>query len=220
MTRRWVELSGVGRANWTQRPVAIVGGGPSLAGFDLKRLRDRFFVLAVNASIFDVPQINAGFSLDRRAMRYWWPRLREVDAPLYFAIPDNWLINIHDPPSHRMRFIRRAAGNWFNDDNWSISCGGSSGYGALQLAFKKGARRIVLLGFDYGSAPDGSWHHNEQHYTFFQRHEADKWREFAASFNAAVPVLQKAGAVVINGSPRSAITAFPRMTIEEALETV
>ena len=218
MSRICIEFGPTGPADWNDKPVALVGGGPSLSGFDLDQLRRRYRVVAVNASIFDLPWAEAGFSLDRRAMRHWWPKLRAATMPLYFAIPDHYLVNFYMPPTPNMRFIRRHPGAYFSAYDWMITCGGTSGYGALQLAFKKGAREITLFGFDYGASPSGAWHHNEGHYNFFQGQQAHKWREFAASFDVAAPVLKAAGVKVLNASPHSAITAFPRTSPEKAID--
>lgn len=137
--------------------------------------------------------------------------------PLWLAVPDTCLRNFYGRPAPSMSFVRRIPGNWFSDHPWAISCGGTSGYGALQLAFKKGARAITLFGFDYGASPSGQWHHNESHYHFGYNQHDDKWARFAASFSAAAPVLAKAGVRVLNASPNSAISVFPKCSPQQAI---
>ena len=218
MARQYVPLGSAGAQDWGQRPVAIVGGGPSLRGFDLGRLQGRFTVLAVNASIFDCPFADAGFSIDRRAARNWWPRLvSEVSMPLTFAVPDPWLVNFSGPPRPGMKFVRRMSGTAITSLPTLISAGGTSGFGALHFAFLRGARRIVLFGYDYAPSDAGLWHHNQHHYDFPHHQLAADWAQWARNFEAAAPVLREAGVEVINASPRSAITAFPRVSLEEAL---
>ena len=203
--------------DWGDRPVAIVGGGPSLRGFDFDRLRGRFTVLAVNASMFDIPFADAGFSIDRKAMREWWARLRQLRYPQYYAVPDFDLPGITIPPTTQMHFLLRRPGNVFDRRPGCISAGGTSGFGALHLAYHRGARKIILLGFDYGGR-GGNWHHNEQHYGFRQTQDAKNWAQWARNFDHAAAVLCKSGVEVINASPESAITVFPRITVEEALK--
>lgn len=212
-----VRLDSVGPADWNDRPVALVGGGPSLTGFNLDRLRDRYRVVAINGSIFDIPWADAGFSLDRLAMRMWWERLRASSVPLWFAVPDCFLRNFNGLPAPSMRFVRRMPGSSFSDSPWWISCGGTSGYGALQLAALKGARSITLFGFDYGASPSGAWHHNERHYHFAPVQIPDKWTRFASAFNAAAPVLAGAGVKVLNASLNSTISVFPKCTPQQAI---
>lgn len=218
MSRQIVRFSTVGATNWGDRPVAIVGGGPSLQGFDFHRLQDRFRVLTVNASAFDVPFATAGFSIDRKAARYWWQRLKaEVSFPFYLAMPEPILVEFDGPPPPSMVFLRRVQGTSFTAHPGWISTGGTSGFGALHLAFLKGARQITLFGFDYRPSARGQWHHNEAHYNFRQTQALNDWAQWARNFDHVAPVLKEAGVEVINASPDSAITAFPRVSINEAL---
>jgi hypothetical protein len=217
IARQSIRLGSAGERDWGRRPVAIVGGGPSLNGFDFERLRDRFTVLAVNASMFDLPWADAGFSIDRRAARIWWPRLRALAMPVYLAMPDPYLVNFDGPPAPSMRFVRRVPGTALTSWGWQISAGGTSGFGALHLAFLKGAKRITLFGFDYGTAGP-AWHHNEQHYAFPHRQCRADWTQWAKNFERAAYVLTAHGVSVINASPGSAIEAFPRVSLEEALK--
>jgi hypothetical protein len=218
MSRQFVHLGTVGAADWKERPVAIVGGGPSLRGFNFERIRERFTIVAVNASIFDIPFASAGFTIDRRAARNWWPRLvSEVKFPLYFAVPDPWLVNFTCPPTPQMMFLRRTTGSTFTHHRGVISGGGTSGFGALHLAFLKGARKVTLFGFDYSPSPQGEWHHNQKHYAFKHAQVPANWSQWARNFDNVAPVLREAGVEVVNASPRSAITAFPRVSLNEAL---
>lgn len=45
----------------------------------------------------------------------------------------------------------------------------------------------------------------------------DLWPQWIAPFNEALPELQTLGVQVTNGSPVSAITAFPKCTVEEGI---
>lgn len=215
--RRLVSFGTAGARDWSDRPVAIVGGGPSLQGFDFGRLRSRFTVVAVNASMFDLPFADAGFSIDIRAARNWWPKIRnEVRFPFYLAIDNPVLDHFSGPPPSSVVFLRRVQGTALSTNPVLISAGGTSGFGALHLSFLKGAKRITLFGFDYQPSAVGEWHHNEQHY-FPHRQRLWDWQKWARNFDAAASVLRQAGVEVVNASPGSAITAFRRVSIEEAL---
>lgn len=217
MTRTPIRFGRVSEPFWDEKPVAILGGGPSLRGFDFERLKGRFHVLAVNGTIFDVPWAAAGFSLDRLAMREWWPRFcAEVQMPLHFAVPNPWLLNIEGTPAPNMLFYRRVARASFIKNRGEIASGGTSGFGAVNLAWLKGARKIVLFGFDYG-ATEGGWHHNPQHYAFEYRQVDANWQKWARNFHNVARRLTAEKVEVINASPLSRITAFPKMTIDEVL---
>jgi hypothetical protein len=211
-----IEFTSGVRKDWGQKPVAIVGGGPSLRGFDFNRLRDRFTVLAINGSMFDIPFADAGFSLDLKAIRLWWPRLVGLGYEQFYAVDRRWISGINSKPTPKMRFLLRRQGPDLSTADGIITAGGTSGFGALNLAFLRGAKKIVLLGFDYGGA-GGVWHHNEHHYTFQQQQDRDNWAKWATNFNRPAQFLRKTGVEVINASPDSAITAFPRSTIDEVI---
>jgi hypothetical protein len=213
---QYIRLGTVGPKDWGDKPVAIVGGGPSLKGFDFERLKDRFTIVAVNASMFDIPFADAGFTIDNRAMREWWPRLLGISYPQFYAVPHHILRLAGGPPTRQMNFIRRQQGAELTTMPSRITAGGTSGFGALHLAFLRGAKKIVLFGFDYSSG-NGQWHHNEGHYTFQQQQDAAQWQRWAKNFDRAAVILKGHNVEVINASPESAIQAFPKCSIEEAV---
>lgn len=97
-----------------------------------------------------------------------------------------------------------------------IHTGASSGYQAANLALHLGARRIVLLGFDV-QAPAGKSHWHGEHgdglnnptiYTF------QSWLENWATVPASIA---GTGLEIVNATRETALTMFPRMTLEEAL---
>lgn len=232
-----IQYGSVGPPWWDDRPVAIIGGGTSLKGFDINKLNGPWHVLAVNGSIFDCPWADAGFSLDRPGVRRWWDAFRKVEMPLYFAVDRNreWIDKLVEPAPASATFLRRDPGAALSNDLGAIYSGSSSGFGALAgLARLKRARQIVLFGFDYhpgtGLGPKvryprnrglyrhvGEWHHNEQHYPP-QRRLTKLWAEWATRFDAIADDLAADGVEVINASPTSRITAFPKCTVAEGLE--
>ena len=77
--RTALEFSRVGQPFWDDKPVAIVGTGPSLTGFDFHRILDcSCHVLAVNNSVFDLLNADAVFSLDFRWIANNASRLRAL----------------------------------------------------------------------------------------------------------------------------------------------
>jgi hypothetical protein len=96
-----------------------------------------------------------------------------------------------------------------------IGGGGNSGFQAINLAVQFGAARIVLVGFDMTLAHGAHWH---------GRHPARlnnptmvttaKWRE---RLDAVAPAFAALGIEVLNASPISALTAYRKVSIEEAL---
>lgn len=217
-----IAYSTVGAPYWDDAPVAIIGGGTSLCGFDLNRFRDlKCHVLAVNASMFDIDFADAGFGLDALAFRDWLGAFAKVPYPIYYATEDHRVgrTPVADIPANVVFIRRRGKVTDLSDDPAFIEAGGSSGFGALGLAYLKRAKFIVLFGFDYGSSATGEWHHNEKHYRPRGRNIAN-WRAWARNFENARAQLDAAGVTVLNASPDSNIKAFEKVTIEEGLTRI
>ena len=206
---------------WDDKPVAIVGGGTSLIGFDFERLRGAH-VLAVKGSIFDIPWADAGFGLDMPRYMDWRDKLANVQARVYWAVPVDQIDKTGPPPSDNVTFLRRLNGEGVSDDPGEIYGGGTSGFGALQIALHKRAKEIVLFGFDYdpGTAVthtvDGTpFRHNDQHYIRKMHQSAANWLEWSKHFEIYLPYMMERNVRVQNACPTSYITAFPKILLED-----
>lgn len=94
----------------------------------------------------------------------------------------------------------------------TIGWGGNSGFAALNLAVQFGARRLVLVGFDMRLDRGMHWHgahgpelHNPN------REVIARWRRV---IDQAAPTLDALGVTVLNASPISALTAYPKIDFE------
>lgn len=200
---------------WDDRPTVIVGTGESLKGFDFASLgRSRYRVLAVKQAHRDLPFADACFGLDVAWPRWARAELIEVArrCELYIAQPDQEALA---PPIPGAIYLRRLrAGDRFTKDPGAVEGMGNSGFGALNLALHKGARRIALLGFDYRGE-----HYDPAGY----RGRANDTRYLAAwgdSYSRVSGYLAGLGVTVLNGSRASSIYAFPRMEPAEALARI
>lgn len=188
---------------WEGEAVFIIGGGPSVKGFDFERLRGRR-VIAVNNAGFDLtPWADVLFWADKRWLDWNVHRLGEHIGRYKISrkVP-------HIPTGHDIKSLRfkprglsqapDAVGGW---------CGGSS---AINLAYLFGARVIVLIGFDMRP---GNWHNDHK-----LPHVEDQHRlKFIPAIEAMEPELTSRGVVVLNTNPRSALRCFPFADIEELL---
>lgn len=195
-----------GRINkpfWDDKPVAVIGGGPSLIDFDFERLRGAH-VLAVKSSIFDIPWADAGFGLD-----YCRDKLATVQSRIYWAVREDQL---EPPPSRNITFLKRLPGQNLSDDPSVIYGGGTSGFGALQVCIHKHAKQIVLFGFDYASsAPNGVGQEKKR------AQNAANWSAWAEHFSVYVPYLSQHGISVVNACPSSAIRCFQKVAMQDAI---
>lgn len=188
---------------WTE--VFLVGGGSSLKGFDFTRLRERV-VVAVNDALLYLPWATAVFSIDAQWVENRLHQLRTFAGSKYLAIsPVNGL---------EANYLQKVRGLELSEQWPVVHAAGNSGYGALNLAVLKGAKRIVLLGYDFYSAKQ-HWHAG---YRWVSTSAEDGvYAHWAEHFTSALPQLNRLGVEVLNASPKSLITAFPKVSIDEVL---
>ena len=208
-----VVFGAVGPPWWNDRTVYVVGGGPSLKGFDFTRLPSLGHVFGVNQAMVDA-HCCAGISIDRLFIDANRLRLETFAASreLYLAPGNTWRKLLE--PVAGATYLRNVPAGLSREPG-TVATGGTSGYAALNLAVLKGAKRIVLLGYDYGLI-DGR-HHYHDAYPWHHVANDQSWPAWAKQFDAAAPLLAAQGVEVVNASPQSAITCFPKMSIEDAL---
>jgi len=203
----------VGPPWWGDKTVFLVGGGPSLAGFDLKRLCGLGHLCGVNESMPHLP-VAAGVSIDLRFVKERWRDLTAFagTTQLYLSMGSEWWREV--PPVAGAINLRNEPQPGLSIDPAVLRRGHTSGYAALNLAVLKRAKRIVLLGYDYGLI-DGR-HHYHDAYTW-RAVTASNWATWARDFVDAAAACRSLGVDVVNASPHSAIECFPKMSIEDAL---
>jgi hypothetical protein len=138
--------------------------------------------------------------------------LSTLKLPVYLAITGR----LQSPPAiSNAIFLERIRSRVtrLSTDPTKIECGRNSGFGALNLAFHFGAKLIYLFGFDY--QPNS--YYCPERYAHKAKESGDHWPTWAKQFDCVKDQLEQAGVSVINASPNSSITAFPKVTIEQAL---
>ena len=197
----------VAKPFWDDRPVAVIGGGPSVKDIDFDMLRGAH-VLAVKNTIFDVPWADAGFAHGNyEEMR---DKLADVPARVYWAL---YADQRHPAPLKNVTFLKRQYGVGMSDDPGVIYGGATSGFAAMQICIHKRAKSIVLFGFDYDRATSTTTDTRG-----FKR--VANWREWAEHFRVYVPHLTKHGISVANACPSSAISCFQKVSLQDGIEMV
>jgi hypothetical protein len=219
-------LGSVAEPWWDDRPLAIVGGGPSLKGFDFDRLRiPGIRVIAVNETIWDVPFADALFSLDRPYINKRAARFNALRMEKHFAVePEYGPCAVIEGATY---YLRSRFDGYSNDPS-VIQSGGNSGFGATQLGFhKRGPRRHpwqwVLFGFDYLDHPDV--HHNHERYVEMDpetwrngaRHNARYWQNWGDNFLGCRDQLLVKNIKVMNASPVTTVRAFDKCSVDEGV---
>ncbi|WP_409188437.1 hypothetical protein [Bradyrhizobium sp. RDM4] len=195
---------------WQGETAFLVGGGPSVAGQDLARLRGRR-VIAINSSYALLPFADILFFGDLR----WWndhkDRLdgfagrivtcRKNPGGLKGLRREVFELERQNPPGlalHRSRVIFRR----------------TSYAAAINLAVHLGCAEIVALGLDGKRDAKGRAHHHAPHRW---PTKPACWAEQLAELATLVEPLQQLGVRVRNASPGSAVELWPHVDLEDIL---
>lgn len=118
------------------------------------------------------------------------------------ARPDVFLLNLR----HLHRFLLETPGE--------IGSGGNSGFQAWNAALQFGSRDIALVGFDLTLKNGTHWHPDHAK----RNPDAKSLKDWATRLDDQAALLRSIGAKVVNCSAASALTAYPKTTLQEFLE--
>lgn len=200
---------------WAGSRCFIIGGGPSLRGFDFEMLRGEKCI-AINRAIEFVPWAEIMFSIDVR-LHTWYCQNRRLMKKESLAAYDNfkglkvWAIDpgpcFADPIKwadvHVVKFIGKHG--FSKSISKGIYCGGNSGYAALNLAGMLGANPIYLLGYDMKNDPKGKPNFHDGYPASSSDPVIRHWRE---NFEQIAGEYANANIRVINLNPDSALRCF------------
>jgi len=176
--------------------VLIIGGGHSAKVFDYRKTPLCSKVLSCNGAVFAIDSIGcsaagtlpAFFSLDNQWITQNRRFLSIYKGEKYAAVPlETWPECVGIPG---VTYLSHGHDLELSTDLEVIN-GTNSGFGALNLAVHKGARKIYLIGYDMNTDD------NDQ-YVY--------WRE---EFKNTLPQLEARGIEVFNLNPNTSIEAFP-----------
>lgn len=206
-----------GWPNWRGETAVIVAGGASAAKAKLDIAKGRAKVVAINESWRLCPWADVLYGCDGG----WWkirngvPEFNGIkisyDQAACLAYPGLRKVNLRerccelllDPPG-----VISDGGSKKPDE-----VGGNSGWQAVNLITQWGVSRIALVGFDmagehwHGRHPAGLGNPSEKLFKV--------WRK---GFDEAAPRFAELGITVLNCSLISTISAYPKVSLLEALE--
>lgn len=192
---------------WPGETCLIIGGGPSLAGFNFERLRGRR-IIAINASAFAVPFADVLFYGDDR---FGIVNCQRIEA---FA---GLVVTVAGSPQPRnakvMRKITPPPPVSGSPD--ALVMRRTSTQAAINLAMHFGVARIALLGIDMKAADDGRTHHHDPHPW---PSVVGCWDQQMIDLRGIAPIATAAGIEIINTSLDSRLDWWPKLSIEKVLE--
>ncbi|WP_247337504.1 hypothetical protein [Bradyrhizobium sp. 147] len=94
--------------------------------------------------------------------------------------------------------------------------GGNSGFQAINLAVQCGARQLILVGFDMRLDLGIHWH--GKHGRGLNNPNGANIARWRCIIDGQAPRLAELGVSVVNASAVSALKAYPKMSLTEALQ--
>lgn len=198
--------------DWSGQACAIIAGGFSVRRDDVALLRDKVRVIVVNNAFMLAPWADMLYAADLG----WWCQYRQaeefqglkVSASQYAAIQfGGHAVDVCSLDSDEPHGLSTKPG--------IIAHGGHSGHQALNLAVQTGARKILLLGYDFCG---DHWHGDHQEP--LRNPTQQKMAKWAERMDALLPRLISLGVSVVNCSFKSRLTAYPKMMAVDAISTL
>jgi len=202
---------------WKGKRCFIVGGGPSLEGFNFDSLGQELTIAVNRAFEYINPSVilwmdYLNFYTDLLAGKFGDKALKKFE--LTRSLKASLNISGYDYPDEVWSIPRTTGGGPLSMSlKDGLADGDNVGYLALNLAVCLGANPIYLLGFDMKGDRAGkqAWFHSG-----YKNVGSDKaYERFAGNFKKAAPIIKKLGIDVINLNPKSELKCFEFGKIED-----
>ncbi len=187
---------------WAGKTVAVLASGPSMG----KNVVDDVFASGMPAIVINNTYVLAP----------WADMLYAADAAWWHAHPaaadfQGLRVTVQDVPGTRK--LRCSGPTGFDPHPGAVRSGGHSGYQAVHIAMHAGARRILLCGFDMRGT---HWH--GPHLEPLRNTAEGTYARWTENFLALREVARERDIEIINCTPGSALTCFPALALNDALQ--
>lgn len=192
---------------WQNETVYIIGGGPSLIGFNWNSLIGKR-TIAINKAILSYPMADVLYWTDSRV--YGWYK-QEIDK--FKGL--KYTTRHHVTYTNDIKVLRKSNKFGLEESKDALCHGNNSGYAAINLAYHLGAKRIVLLGYDMHN--DGVKSHYHEGYPVPATGNNIYKDQFIPGFQILGDLLKQKKIEVYNASIKSSLTVWPKITFDKAL---
>jgi hypothetical protein len=204
---------------WADQQCFILGGGPSLEGFDFESLRGKGRIIAINRAYENAPFADILYFMDNKF--YQWVHKGELSPgclEAWNSFPGyKVFLNIMGREFDDVYSIRSLGRvGLSNSIRKGLYHGNNSGVGAIGLAYCLKADPIYLLGIDCRIDERRKKSHYHSGYAK-QFTPASAFQSFKGDFERLNRFLRQTTTSVINLNPHSALKCFPFSTIDEVL---
>lgn len=196
--------------DWSGETCVIVASGPSAPTIDLTPAKGVTRFIAINTSWKLAPWADVLYACDVS----WW-RQYKTEWPQFTGM------KITQDELARQEFginrviCERHHENLVLDRPGQVGWGGNSGFHCINLCLQWKVKKIILVGYDMQLDSGSHWHGDHpNNLNNPTRPNVERWRK---TIDNNAQTLQNLGIKVINCSPVSALTRYPKMSLVEAL---
>lgn len=199
---------------WNDRPCLLIGGGPSLKGYDIRDLREHGRVVAINDSVRYI-ESDVLFSADANFVRRSYELIQNYEGEEVVLAVTDVVKPVPLPHKTPITCVERACGIGWSASRAYLYMRGNSGYSALNLAFVKKAKRIYLLGYDMSLGTHQQWHSSERELGLPKRiKNPNYYKGWADNFKLVLSHTPP-GTEVVNLNSESAVSFFKKGCYED-----
>ncbi len=207
---------------WEGQTCFILGGGPSLEGFEYKWLEGQR-TIGINKTFMTFPA-TVNYSMDYNffdlAQYTLDPKSKDFNLhQVWMAYPGKKIFLHHDEKdrfAEGIYYVNEIQEKGVSFDlERGIYPGNNSGCGALMLAVAFGCKKIGLLGYDL--KVKGTRTHWHEGYGYPLKDVAKSLEDFRGCIDEWGPMILGMGIRVYNLSPDSALQSFPKTDIRTFL---
>jgi hypothetical protein len=199
--------------DWSGETAVIVGTGPSANAEPLDIIRGRARVIVIKSTWRLAPWADVLYGIDRG----WWIANKGVPSFKGLRVsPSPTICRIY-PEVREIRLKARA--HLITGKTGVIGCGlksggGHSGFQAINLAVQFGATRVLLVGFDMTLRGGAHW---SKDYRGVSKPDAGRVETWRREMDECAPQFRTLGIEVINCAMASALTAYRKQPLGEAI---
>lgn len=191
-----------------------LASGPSQNQADIDAVRGRGTVVAINNQLLAAPWADIFYSCDSSWFEHYTNIAKEPKmARAYMAFRGEKFSIDPKSAAYGATVLKKESGGGLGAH--AIRTGHNSGYQVLNLAAHRGAKTVVLLGYDMGYGPGGSRHNHGDHPKGLGNFGQPAM--CVAAFPALARDLAAAGVNVVNCSRETALRCFKRMPLSQLL---
>jgi predicted peroxiredoxin len=129
------------------RTIVCVGTGPSLTSDQIQIARDKGFRIFGCNNSFQLVDVELLYAVNLAWWDHYWPDVRDLHC-------EKWTTNKEASEKYGLSWIAERNAPGLSTDPDVIHHGHGSGFSLVSIAHKKGAERIILLGYDLKYSKD------------------------------------------------------------------